>query len=318
MRSSVNQPGIFSSRVVRRRVVCEEHAEIALHVRGFPLATPGQFVQVLCRSAPGDDEAVRRTRALEAWPRSDGSADVPLPPLLRRPFSLGGLRRFSDGCEIDLLFRIVGPGTAWLAGRRSGDLVEVMGPLGRGFAPPPADCRALLVAGGIGLPPIRWLGEILTAAGMPCACVCGSRTRAILPVTLDGEPPANGVPGPYVREFAQHGIDVVVTTDDGSCGVHGTVGDGLLHLLGPIADVGGVRVFACGPHGMLQAVAASCHQRGLSCQVAMERMMACGMGTCQSCVVPVHDEGAKQRWRYALCCAEGPVFDASKVIWRQP
>ena len=76
-----------------------------------------------------------------------------------------------------------------------------------------------------------------------------------------------------------------------------------------------VRVYACGPEPMLKAVAGLCEEWGIECEVAMERVMACGMGTCQSCVVRVRDSGAMQGRRFALCCTEGPVFSAQQVIW---
>ncbi len=318
MPCSANQPGIFSSRVVRRRVVCEEHVEITLRVDFFPPATPGQFVQVLCRAAPGEHEAALRVHDSESWPPFGISTNASLAPLLRRPFSLGGLRRRSEGSEIDLLFRVIGPGTAWLAARHADDLVDIIGPLGRGFTLPPPGSMAVLVAGGIGLPPIRWLAEELNGARISCECACGSRARASLPVTLDGEPSTDGKPGLCVREFAQLGIRTVVATDDGSCGLRGSAVDGLLHLLRDVGGSEGAHVFACGPYPMLRAAAELCQDRRLPCEVAMEQMMACGMQTCQSCVVPVRDEGREQGWRYALCCGDGPVFDASTVIWQQP
>jgi dihydroorotate dehydrogenase electron transfer subunit len=314
----VNQPGVFSASVARLRVVCDEHVEVSLRVVAFPQASPGQFVQVLCRAAPAVGEKELTAQIPQGWSRPDAGASAPSAPLLRRPFSLGGLRRMSDGCEIDLLFRIVGQGTAWLAARQSGEMVDVMGPFGRGFSPPPPDSLAILVAGGIGWPPIHWLAETLRAAGVRCEGVCGARQRALLPVTLDGEPPADGRPGLFVRELSRHGIPVIVTTDDGSSGVHGTVADGLRRLLDGVRDADRVRVFACGPHAMLRAVAEACAGRRVSCEVAMEQMMACGMGTCQSCVVPVRDRGSPEGWRYRLCCSDGPVFDASSIIWEQP
>jgi len=319
MASHANQPGMFSATVARRRDVCDEHVEITLHVDSLWQAAPGQFVQVLCHdAAPTGPQPARTAPTSQEWLPASVAVTTAGAPLLRRPMSLGGLRQMPDGCEIDLLFRVVGHGTTWLASRRSGDAVDVMGPFGHGFTTPPQGCRALLVAGGIGLPPVRWLGERLSAAGVSCVCVVGSRDQACLPVTLDGEASQDGEPGLFVREFAGRNIPAIVTTDDGSCGMRGTAADGLTRLLAGTADVGSVRVFACGPYAMLRAIAAVCEQRRVSCEVAMEQMMACGMGTCQSCVVQVRDEGSPHGWRYRLCCSDGPVFDGSSIIWEQP
>src|SRR5438105_5028 len=106
-------PGVFLTRVLRRRMLCREHFELTVVALDFPLAEPGQFLQVLCRPANGS-----------------GSHSA---PLLRRPFSIAGLRRVAGGTEIDLIGRIVGQGTAWLGERRADDIVNVLGPLGRPF-----------------------------------------------------------------------------------------------------------------------------------------------------------------------------------------
>ena len=235
--------------------------------------------------------------------------------MLRRPFSIAALRRSERGCEIDLLGRVTGDGTAWLASRNPGDAIDVLGPLGRGFSPPPQGTRVLLVAGGIGLPPIRWLGEELRKQNITCDAVYGALTRDSLPVALLSEPPADGGGTLCVAEFARHGIKTVLTTDDGSCGMRGRVTDGLNRCCEEIGDLRFVHVYACGSVAMLQSVARFCAERGMPCQVAMERKMACGMGTCQSCVVPVADANAESGWRYALCCTDGPVFNAVDVLW---
>src|SRR5262245_23293047 len=104
----MSSPGIFQTRVVRHRSLCRAHFELALAVDSFPAAAPGQFVQILCRD-----------------PEELGVA--PGAAMLRRPFSLAGLRITSKGCEIDIIGRVVGPGTAWLAGRASGDPVNILG-----------------------------------------------------------------------------------------------------------------------------------------------------------------------------------------------
>lgn len=243
--------------------------------------------------------------------------------LLRRPFSIGGLRRDGSRCELDVIGRIVGKGTTWLNALSEGDVVNILGPLGRPFSFPCNVKRALLVAGGAGFPPIRWLGETLRAQGIMCEAILGARTVDLLPVVMRGKPSVSGAPTSCVEEFAQEGIDTTITTDDGSCGLHGTVTDALERAIERLGDVSSVCVYACGPEGMLRAIAElSAKHRVARCEVAMERMMGCGMGVCQSCVVKVKDkvkdntsESPDSPWRYALCCSEGPVFDASEIIW---
>lgn len=288
------RPAIVVSRVAGFRKPCREHFELTLSIVEFPAAKPGQFVQILCRDSV---ESLAGGQAM-----------------LRRPFSIGGLRRGAGGVEIDILGRIMGPGTAWLASRRLGDAVNILGPLGRSFSIPTNGEMPILVAGGVGLPPIRWLAQTLGRAGMKPSFICGAQSRDLLAVELACEPPADGEMSECIKEFAGLGIPAAITTDDGSCGLRGRVTDALMRQLDACTGRA-VRVYACGPEPMLRAVADLCASRGVACEVAMERVMGCGMATCQSCVVPVRDGASAKGWRYALCCREGPVFDASAVIW---
>jgi dihydroorotate dehydrogenase electron transfer subunit len=288
---------IFVAPVCGRRTLCREHFEITLRLPSFPEAVPGQFVNVLCR----DPGAVAE----------DGAGGA----MLRRPFSIGGLRRANDGVEIDILGRVVGPGTAWLDALRIADEVNLVGPLGHGFTMPAPGERALLIAGGVGLPPIRWFGEILRKNSVSCECIYGAQTRDLLPVSLRTEPSRDGDFTLCIEEFARDGIAASITTDDGSCGLQGRVTDSLARRLVSEPSPSSLRVHACGPEPMLRAVAQVCAERGLHCEAAMERVMGCGMGTCQSCVVEVKDDGRTEGRRYALCCREGPVFDAAAVCW---
>jgi dihydroorotate dehydrogenase electron transfer subunit len=331
---------MFIARVVRRRTLCRAHFEIVLSVPSFPDAAPGQFVQALCRlpsgmnagdGAPTPVVLAGQVDWLDADDGASGKASrnaagrVQLPrwtppqplgaPLLRRPFSIGGFRRMDDHCEISLLGRVIGSGTEWLAALSAGDPIDLIGPLGRGFTPPARGSRALLVAGGVGLPPIRWLAEVLTQRGWSCEAIYGAQTRDLLPLSLLEEPAADGRLTRCAAEFAESGVPVAITTDDGSCGMQGCVTDCLARYLDDCGDPAGRRVYACGPEAMLRTTALLCAARGLACETAMERRMGCGMGTCQSCVVRVRDAAAEQGWRYALCCTEGPVFDAASVLW---
>lgn len=310
--------GIFLATTLSRRTLCREHFQVILAVDHFPNAVPGQFLQVLCEAPQGSTTA--HTNAPRHPPTSGVKAEQNSTfhgPMLRRPFSIGGLRRDGNTSEIVLIGRVVGEGTAWLSALEPGDRVDVLGPLGRGFTPPPPGNKVLLLAGGVGLPPIRWWGKVLREQDHHCAMIYGAQSRDTLPVRLCGEPEAEGEFSLCVEEFATWGIPAMITTDDGSCGLKGRVTDGLLRYFAHSAHPLRVSVYACGSLPMLRAVASICAKHSVPCEVAMERLMACGMGTCQSCVLPVHDDSAGAGRRYALCCTDGPVFDAGRVSWSE-
>lgn len=238
---------------------------------GFDAAKPGQFVMVRV----GDAAA----------------------PLLRRPFSLLGLiREGSRVAGIEILYKVVGTGTARLARCRVGDRLSVIGPLGNAFQVPAACRHLVLVAGGVGVPPIRFLAQTLLDppdAVSRCLVFVGGRTKDDL-VCL--------------TEFDLPGFLLDVSTDDGSQGTQGMVTHNLEKALaGGPADL----ICACGPPGMLKAVAAIAAARDIPCQVSIEAMMACGMGACLGCAVPVRDDPT----RYRHVCMDGPVFDARRLVW---
>ncbi len=315
MTTQSTKSGLFVGRVMSRTEPCQAHFQVTLELQGFSSAEPGQFMQIDCY--PPRTPASLRDAAQNYDPGDFDTSQKQTErgSVLRRPFSIAGMRRRDHSCEVDFMGRVVGAGTEYLAVLSPGDLVDVLGPLGRGFNPPASHKRALLVAGGIGLPPIRWLGEKLTRLGVSCEAVYGAQTRALMPVTLAQEPPKDGALALCVEDFARDRIPTAITTDDGSCGLHGRVTDAMEKCLARSSDVSSYQAYACGPTPMLRAVAAFCADRGVDCELAMERTMGCGMGTCQSCVVKVLDQSCATGWRYALCCTEGPVFDAADVVW---
>jgi len=257
-----------------------EHEEIAGHARRLVLAAPeiagfaepGQFVHVLC----GD------------------SYD----PLLRRPFSVHDVDRQSG--RVRLLYEIRGRGTALLAEKRSGETLDVVGPLGKGFELPKSPGRPLvLIGGGIAVAPLYFLARrIAETIGCECAAfLIGARTESMLL---------------YVEEFARLGSDVRTATDDGSAGYRGFVTGLLEQYIHAMDRANPPLVYACGPMQMLKAVARITKEHGLKCQVSTEAKMACGVGACMSCVIKVRDGDS---WKYVRCCKEGPVFDADDIIW---
>lgn len=218
-------------------------------------------------------------------------------PLLRRPFSLLGLTREKRRVTgIEILFKVVGKGTEMLSCYRQGDRLSVIGPLGNGFQVPDTCRQLILVAGGVGVPPIRFLAQsLLERQDGPNRCVVfiGGRTRDDLVC---------------IREFDLPGFLLDVSTDDGSQGNPGLVTSSLAKALdAESADL----ICACGPPGMLKAVAVLAEQRQIPCQVSIEAMMACGMGACLGCAVKMRDEDE----RYRHVCVDGPVFDARRLAW---
>ena len=251
-------------------------------------------------------------------PRLAGGELAGRTAMLRRPFSLAGRRDTADGVELDLIHRVVGVGTDWLSQLGIGDAVSVIGPLGNAFTLPANGGAALLVGGGVGIPPMIYLASRL--GNVPAVAFCGALTSDLLALTIDrhGEPPSIGG-APNVAEFARHNVRAVLSTDDGSYGYRGFVTQALeQHLDRFFADPSQPRptIYTCGPEPMMKRVADIAAARGLPVQIAVERAMACGMGTCQSCVIKVRtgDDEANP-WRYRLACTDGPVFAGSDLLW---
>jgi len=195
-------------------------------------------------------------------------------PFLPRAFSVA--RRHPDA-TLDFVLEDVGPGTERLCALAPGEDVWLVGPLGRGFAPPGEGRRPVLVGGGVGIAPLMIWSDVL---GGPTALL-GFRDAA----HAEG---ATLLPGARVA------------TDDGSAGHHGLVTE----LLS--AELAGAEVYACGPPPMLEAVRALCAEHDVPAQLALESGMACGFGACFGCVVPTCDG-------YVRLCVDGPVLDAAAL-----
>jgi dihydroorotate dehydrogenase electron transfer subunit len=308
--------GQFVSTVADNIPLCREHWRLILTLPEFPQTDPGQFIQISCRSADDDFYCdVERT-----WPPEQLPLEVPAEleaalALLRRPFSLAGRSNRAHAVELHIIHRVVGVGTDWLSRLKRGDRVGLLGPLGNRFALPPANATALLVGGGVGIPPMLYLAERL--AGRPAIAFCGALTRDLLPLTITGAASATAEPKAVLDEFARHGIASVVSTDDGSYGFRGFVTQALQRHLEQADYPVDARpmVYTCGPEPMMKRVAEIAAGHGLSVQIAVERAMACGMGTCQSCVIRVRKPDAASGWVYRLACTDGPVFKGEELLW---
>ena len=316
--------------VLSNRQLCRGHYLLRLGGREFPPTRAGQFVQLQCRK-PGVQAGWSEIEVAPGdWPKLTGRELTDAEPLLRRPLSLAGRRDTEFDVELDIIYSVVGTGTAWMARAGEGDEISLLGPLGNAFAISEGKPLAALVGGGVGIPPMIYLASAMQTAGKQAVAFCGARSADMLPVTLApsqtkgsglfvfaGEKTKSPDPfvSPSISQFGQFGVDSVIATDDGSLGWKGFVSEPLAAWLdGVDAPDRQAVVYACGPELMMRAVADICIARDVECQVSLERHMACGMGTCQSCVCKTKSD-AEQGWSYKLCCTDGPVFDASDVIW---
>ena len=293
--------GDFVAEVVQQRALGPVHRSMILRLTGqavdaFVNSQAGQFVQVACRDL---DQPKAYT------------------PLLRRPLGIADVR-----CDhVEIIYRIIGPGTSWLEHRVPGDRVGIRGPLGNGFElPKDAKDRVLLVGAGVGLPPMLFLASQLASAG--CRNVVGfaaARTRELLCCQINDDKfnPSEPIrPQMAVHEFARSGTGSIIATDDGSYGFAGHAIEAVAAFVDRHAEWRDAAICACGPPVMLKACAEFAKQRGMPCQVCLEEYMACGIGVCQSCAVRVHSGGGESdQPQYKLVCANGPVFDARTIVW---
>jgi dihydroorotate dehydrogenase electron transfer subunit len=217
--------------------------------------------------------------------------------LLRRPFSIHqASRRGGWAGTLEIVLDSVGPGTQWLSDVKTHDVLDVIGPLGRAFSIADELDPCLLVGGGYGAAPLFFLAEELRVREKVVHMVLGARDHERVFKPIEGKRMAEAV---------------VITTEDGSMGERGRVTDVLPTML---ARTGAKVVYACGPNPMLRAVAEYCLSRGVPCQVAVEEKMACGIGVCWTCVVPVIALDGRGWWN-VRACLEGPVFNGARIWW---
>ena len=253
-------------------------------------ARPGQFVHLLCP------------------PQADSLSGKS--PLLRRPLSLFDVNPRAGTVEI--IYKVVGTGTATLARVQAGGRVDLLGPLGSSFEIPQGIRRAWLVGGGVGIPPLYFLAKDLlerqeTRDKRQVRAFLGARTKDWVICASD---------------FRRLGVQVHVATDDGTLGYKGSVVDLVGDVITrdceakPKQDRSNLAFYICGPTGMMAAAAALARRRGIPAQVSLEERMGCAMGCCMGCVVEVTTEPANSHARFQRVCTEGPVFQAQDVLWR--
>ncbi|MBU4010869.1 MAG: dihydroorotate dehydrogenase electron transfer subunit, partial [Proteobacteria bacterium] len=216
-------------------------------------------------------------------------------PFLRRPFSVHNVTgKNNNGQCIDILYEVVGEFTGRLSEIRAGEWVDIMGPLGKGFALTENCSKIFIVAGGIGVAPMFFLSSYIIEKkhvdSLDIKVFLGARTKECILCRDD---------------FYNLGLEIIVTTDDGSegepCFITSSVEAALAQSRPEI-------IFACGPLGMLKSVARIALKYGVPCQVSMESLMACGIGACLGCALEGNDES-----KYLHVCKDGPVFDACDI-----
>jgi len=206
--------------------------------------------------------------------------------ILRRPFSV----HRTEGFTLEILYQVLGTGTRAMSLLDRDAFIDLVGPLGCGWRVPEGIAHALIVTGGLGAAPLGMLAEELAAAGVAVTVAMGA-------------PSAERLVGRTLFESVARRVEVA--TDDGSSGEHGFVTGPVERLL---AQASFDQIYACGPEVMQRIVAGMAAKAETPCQVSLERLMACGIGACLSCVVSTR-EGLKR------ACVDGPVFNAEDVLW---
>lgn len=279
----------YADRVWQGVVTLEENVRIAGDTFRMALGCPDIATRIL----PGQFIMVRLAGAND--------------PLLGRPLALYDtlLDRNGKPGGLQVVYLAVGKMTRLLGGCPTGGRLEIWGPLGNGFPPAPAE-HLVMVAGGIGQTPFlalarEYLG--LRQYGAPPRSV----PRAAKVTLCYGARTRDYLAG--IEDFRRLGVDVRVSTDDGTAGHRGLVTD----LIEPAIQEaeGPCRIVCCGPEAMMAAAARIARCLGVPCQVSLETPMACGVGVCFSCVAKVRDAGGG--WDYRRTCVEGPVFDAEEI-----
>ena len=226
--------------------------------KGAKEARPGQFLAMYCNDAT---------------------------KLLPRPISICGID--AEAGTLRVVYRIAGEGTREFSKMKQGDTLEVMGPLGNGFAM--KEGKAILVGGGIGIPPMLELAKQLSAEK---TVVLGYRDEL------------------FLKDEFEKTAEVAVATEDGSFGTKGTVIDAIRENA-----ITGDIIYACGPMPMLKALAEYAREHNMEAQISLEERMACGIGACLGCICKTKEKDHHTNVNNSRICKDGPVFDAKEVVF---
>ena len=286
--------------VAFNRRISTGYRHLGLNAPGFPgVFRAGQFVMV--RPPWASDPFLPRAFSIY---RISGPGGAPSP----------------DGPApvVEILYKVLGKGTQHLARMEPAQEVDLLGPLGNSFTHPAGEELAVLVAGGIGVPPIAALAAELAKR---CQAPDPQSLAPAVEVFLGGKTSEDIL---CVKDFEEAGAKIHITTEDDSLGTRGLITDLLEPFLvshqghrpsippAPSSQLlAPVTLYTCGPPGMLAAVARLAAEWRIACQVSVEANMACGFGACMGCAVEVRDEAR----RYKLVCKDGPVFDSQEIRW---
>ena len=226
--------------------------------KGAKEARPGQFLAMYCNDAT---------------------------KLLPRPISICGID--AEAGTLRVVYRIAGEGTREFSKMKQVDTLEVMGPLGNGFTM--KEGKAILVGGGIGIPPMLELAKQLSAEK---TVVLGYRDEL------------------FLKDEFEKTAEVAVATEDGSFGTKGTVIDAIRENA-----ITGDIIYACGPMPMLKALAEYASEHDMEAQISLEERMACGIGACLGCICKTKEKDHHTNVNNSRICKDGPVFDAKEVVF---
>jgi dihydroorotate dehydrogenase electron transfer subunit len=314
MTDEVSKPnkGMFDAVVFANKQIRERFYRLGLEFSGdgaaaFGKAKAGQFAELDLSSI-----ALPPVEGITEDLRDAAERKI----LLRRPFSFCDVSSRKEKTRVEILYCAVGPATLRMTTLSAGKSVSVIGPLGNGFQMPAGKMTALLVSGGMGAGPLIHLAKTFVT-DYPKAEImvfAGARTKTELPF----EKPTDEISqqlGFSLHEFARFGVESELATDDGSAGYEGFITDCFSKWLGRSSlSAKDTIIYSCGPEAMLARMAKIAEDKKIDCQISMERMMACGIGVCQSCAVKCKVNGSSETI-YKLCCKDGPVFDSKEVIF---
>ena len=301
-KDAAQKKGRFDANVCSNQQIGTRFWRLRLEMNGpgaksFATALPGQFAQLDVSNLPLPDK-----ENIPEDLRDSVSRNI----LLRRPFSFTDIAPGENKTDVEILYCARGPGTLRMTSLREGGRVSIIGPLGNGFSVPEGGKTALLVAGGMGIAPLVHLQRFLSQnhPNIRIVSFIGAKTAQELPYG-----PQNELAGSEYR------VEAIQATDDGSAGFKGPITlclEEWLQKNGPFSSQ--CVIYSCGPEVMLARIAEIAKIQDMPCQVSLERMMACGIGLCQSCAVECIVPGSKETV-YKLCCEDGPVFDSREVAW---
>jgi dihydroorotate dehydrogenase electron transfer subunit len=215
--------------------------------------------------------------------------------VLRRAFAIyRAVDKGVLGGTIELVVAPHGAGSKWLTNLNVGDFVDLIAPLGTAFGIPTTNANAMLIGGGYGSAPLFALAEVLKNRGCRVDMVLGASTASKIYAPLEGKRSVSSL---------------TLTTDDGSTGIHGQITESIPRL---IREFGTEVIYSCGPMAMLESINKIATDFDIVHQCSVEESMACGIGVCMTCVVPMKiDDDVKM----IRTCIDGPVMDGSAIIW---